>query len=70
MRNKYAKHRFKFEGNCADECDPMPQPKQEPSYQDPEGWLERRIQSLSMGPRLIITMVLIGAAVLLLGRLF
>lgn len=69
MRNKYTKHRFKFEGNCADECDPMPQPKPN-GYQDPEGWLERRIQSLSMGPRLIITMVLIGAAVLLLGRLF
>lgn len=67
MRNKYTKHRFKFEGNCADECDPMPKSSE---YQDPEGWLERRIQSLSMGPRLIITMVLIGAAVLLLGRLF
>ena len=62
MKGEYMKHNHKFE--CADECNPMPLP----AYQDPEGWLERQIQRLPLGYRLVVTIALISLAVWILAQ--
>ncbi len=53
------------EVSCADECNPLPN-----AAQDPEGWLERKIQRLPLGYRLVITIGLIGIATWLLAALY